>query len=144
MIYSFISHTITQSDSRRASRTWPKPPARLGSSIRMTPHPQVWPICRLGKPSSCITHGGCFSLSVYHRNSRTHPQSGAAFARVGEQCRRMGFTLWNLLKASLLVSNSVAVLHRKRFLRKCKRRTPLIPCSCSCSKWSGSDSLLCT
>jgi hypothetical protein len=32
----------------------------------------------------------------------------------------MGFTLWNLFKSGLLVTNGVAVLHRKRFLRKCE------------------------
>ncbi|CAM9207440.1 unnamed protein product [Choristocarpus tenellus] len=30
----------------------------------------------------------------------------------------MGFTLWNLFKAGLLVCNAVAILHRERFLRK--------------------------
>jgi hypothetical protein len=32
----------------------------------------------------------------------------------------MGFTLWNLLKAGLLMTNAIAVLHPKRFLRKCE------------------------
>jgi hypothetical protein len=31
----------------------------------------------------------------------------------------MGFTLYNLLKASLLVINAMAVLHPARFLRRC-------------------------
>ncbi|CAN0111911.1 unnamed protein product [Phaeothamnion confervicola] len=30
----------------------------------------------------------------------------------------MGFTLWSLFKAGLLVTNGVAVLHRGRFLAK--------------------------
>lgn len=31
----------------------------------------------------------------------------------------MAFTLWSLYKSGLLFINGVAVLHRKRFLRKC-------------------------
>ena len=31
----------------------------------------------------------------------------------------MGFTLWSLFKATLLVLNALAVLHPQRFLRKC-------------------------
>ena len=34
----------------------------------------------------------------------------------------MGFTLYNLFKSGLLVTNGVAVLHRKRFLRNCAYR----------------------
>ena len=30
----------------------------------------------------------------------------------------MGLTLWNLFKAALLVTNSVAILNRQRFLQK--------------------------
>mmetsp|Transcript_21710 Transcript_21710/g.39163 ORF Transcript_21710/g.39163 Transcript_21710/m.39163 type:complete len:84 (+) Transcript_21710:173-424(+) len=30
----------------------------------------------------------------------------------------MGFSLWNIFKAGLLVTNSVLILHRKRFLSK--------------------------
>lgn len=30
----------------------------------------------------------------------------------------MGFSLWNIFKAGLLVTNSVLILHRKRFLAK--------------------------
>jgi hypothetical protein len=32
----------------------------------------------------------------------------------------MGFTLWNLVKAGLLVTNALAILHKKRFLSKCE------------------------
>lgn len=30
----------------------------------------------------------------------------------------MGFSLWNLFKAGLLLTNSVMILHRRRFLAK--------------------------
>mmetsp|Transcript_52238 Transcript_52238/g.111018 ORF Transcript_52238/g.111018 Transcript_52238/m.111018 type:complete len:85 (+) Transcript_52238:242-496(+) len=30
----------------------------------------------------------------------------------------MGFSLWNIFKAGLLVTNSVLILHRKRFLAR--------------------------
>lgn len=35
---------------------------------------------------------------------------------------RMGFTLFNVFKAGLLVANAVAILHPKRFLSKCEFR----------------------
>lgn len=34
--------------------------------------------------------------------------------------RLMAFTIWSLYKSGLLFTNGVAVLHRKRFLRKCE------------------------
>mmetsp|Transcript_35047 Transcript_35047/g.64395 ORF Transcript_35047/g.64395 Transcript_35047/m.64395 type:complete len:84 (+) Transcript_35047:337-588(+) len=30
----------------------------------------------------------------------------------------MGFSLWNIFKAGLLITNSILILHRKRFLSK--------------------------
>jgi hypothetical protein len=35
----------------------------------------------------------------------------------------MGFTLYNLFKACLLMINALAILHPQRFLRKCEYRT---------------------
>lgn len=32
----------------------------------------------------------------------------------------MGFTIWNILKASLLVANAMAILNHKRVIQKCK------------------------
>lgn len=42
----------------------------------------------------------------------------------------MGFTLWNLLKAALLVCNAFAVLHEKRLLKTCTCQRTASPPVC--------------
>lgn len=46
-----------------------------------------------------------------------------AHAHTRARKQTMGFTLYNLFKSGLLVTNGVAVLHRERFLRKCAWRS---------------------
>ena len=48
------------------------------------------------------------ALSPYYKTSRTLLASS----------QRMGFSLWSLFKAGLLVSNAVTVLNPKRFLAR--------------------------
>ena len=40
----------------------------------------------------------------------------------------MGFTIWNILKASLLVANAMAILNHKRVIQKCELLLNLFFC----------------